>query len=380
MKHFILIFVIVISFTACKEKYNIELKDSDKSLIVVEGFLNAGTGPTQISITKSFITANPGSIPKVSNAQVSVEGDNGTSYALTEIATSGVYQHSQLNLSISQQYRLRIKTTDGKEYLSDYVPVLQSPAIDSVSWRWGNNGVMFYVSTHDATNNSRYYRWEYDETWQINSPYYSVVKMIGPVQIVPRDLTTEDVSQCWKYGKSNTILIGSTAQLQSDVAHEIPLFYLPAHIEKLGVRYSPLVKQTVIPKQAYEYFNLMKKTTEQLGSIFDPLPSELRGNIKCISDPSEQVIGYITAGTQTEKRIFINSTQLPNSVFPGPSCVSILIDNQPDSIKKYTGTLGYLPYQEELDLFNNIIGYYVALPICSDCTRRGGNNIKPSYW
>ncbi len=380
MKRIISFILLFVSVTSCKEKYDIVLKDSDKSLIVVEGFLNAGTGPTQITITKSFTRANPGSIPKVSNAQVSVEGDNGTSYALSELGTSGVYQHNQLNLSFSQQYRLRIKTPDNKEYLSDYVPVLQSPVIDSVSWKWENNGVMFYVSTHDATNNSRYYKWEYDETWQINSIYFSFVKMINSIDIVPRDLTTEDVSRCWKYGKSNSILIGTTSQLQSDVAHEIPLFYLPANIEKIGVRYSPLVKQTVIPKQAYEYFNLMKKNTEQLGSIFDPLPSELRGNIKCISNPSEQVIGYITAGTQTEKRIFINSTQLPNSYFPGPSCFSVLIANHPDSIRKYTGSFGYLPYMEELDIFNNIVGYHAANPVCSDCTRRGGSNVKPLYW
>lgn len=379
MKQIIIITLLIISVTGCKEKYDIDLKESDKSLIVVEGFLNAGIGPTQVSISKSFNRIISGNVPKVSNAQVSVEGDNGTSYALAEIGATGIYQHSQLNLSPTQQYRLRIKTPDNKEYLSDYVPVLQSPAIDSINWTW-DNGVRFYVSTHDASNNSRYYKWEFEETWQINSTYYSMVKMLNPSLIVPRDMTTEDVSTCWKYEKENTIMIGTTSQLQSDVAYQIPLYHLPSNSEKLAVRYSTLIKQTVLTKQAYEYYGLMKKTTEQLGSIFDPLPSELRGNIKCISNPSEQVVGYISAGIRTEKRIFISSIELPNLNYPGLDCKSLLIPNHKDSVAKYTISTGYLPYMEERDITNVLIGYHIAPPICADCTRRGGSNVKPLYW
>jgi hypothetical protein len=349
--------------------------------MVVEGFLNAGSGPTTITLTRSYSINSPGSIPRVTNAQVTVEGNDGTSFILSETGTNtGVYRHPQLTLNSAKQYRLKIRTTGAKEYLSEYVPVKLSQPIDSINWKWENNGVMVYANTHDASNNSRYYKWEYEETWELVTNYYAEVKLVSnsPLTIVQRQMPAEDVSHCWKYDNSRTIMIGTTAQLQSDVIFEIPLYHITANTERLGVRYSTLVKQNVITKDAYEYFSLMKKNTEQLGSIFDPLPSELRGNIKCITDPEEQVIGFVTAGAPQEKRIFISSQELPFSKFIFANCESKMIPKAPDSIRKYMPAL--MPYAEYRDAFNILTHYFMASPPCFDCTARGGINVKPSYW
>jgi hypothetical protein len=379
MRYFSYIIIFAFCMVSCREKYTPELKSSDKSALVVEGFLNAGNGPTTITLTRSYGVNSSGVIPRVTGAQVTVEGNNSTTFSLIETgAGTGVYRNPQLTLLTDKQYRLRIRTTGGKEYLSDYVPVKLSQPIDSINWKWENNGVMVYANTHDATNNSRYYTWDYEETWEIVSNYYSTVKGLSNFTIVPRNFPAEDVSHCWKYDNSRTIMVGSSAQLQSDVIFESPLFYIPANTERTGVRYSVLVKQSVLTPQAYEYFLLMKKNTEQLGSIFDPLPSELKGNIKCLSDAAETVIGYVTASSQVEKRIFISSTDLANSKYTFGECFWKLVPNKIDSIKKYMPSL--MPYTEELDLLGNIVGYYFAPLPCSDCTARGGINVKPSYW
>jgi hypothetical protein len=378
MRYSICIIALVFLLASCREKYTATLKPSDKSALVVEGFLNAGNGPTTITLTRSYAVNAPGNVPRVTGAQVTVEGNNGTSFSLAETATnSGVYRHPQLTLLNDKLYRLKIRTTGGKEYLSDYVPVKLSQPIDSINWRWENNGVAFFANTHDVANNSRYYKWDYDETWEIITNYYSEIKLVGNT-IVHRNMPAEDVSHCWKYDFSRTIMLGSTAQLQSDIAFEIPLFHIAANSERFGVRYSVLVKQSVLTPQAYEYFTLMKKNTEQLGSIFDPLPSELKGNITCLTDPAEQVIGYVTASSQQEKRIFISSTQLPNSNYNFPGCFWRRVPPIIDSVIKYRPTL--MPYAEDLDPLNHVIGYFLAPPLCADCTERGGINVKPSYW
>lgn len=381
MRYFSLIIIFACSLFACREKYTATLKPSDKSALVVEGFLNGGTGPTTITLTRSYSINSPGIIPRVGGAQVTVEGDNGTSFSLAETGVNtGVYRHLQLNLVPTNNYRLRIRTTGGKEYLSEYVPVKLSQPIDSVNWKWENNGVMVYASTHDASNNSRYYRWDYEETWEIATNYYSDVRLasVTPITVVTRAMPQEDVSRCWKYDVSRTIMIGSTAQLQSDVVFQAPLYYVPANIEKLGVRYSTLIKQSVLTKEAYEYFALMKKNTEQLGSIFDPLPSELRGNIKCLTDPDEQVIGFVTASSQQTKRIFINSQEIPDSKFIYINCDSKMVPIHPDTLRKYLPELE--PYAEFRDAFNILTHYFIAQPPCFDCTKRNGNTTKPSYW
>lgn len=374
----IIALVILFVATSCKDKFNIDLKASDVSLLVVEGVLKTGSDVTTIKLTKSGRVDVPGKYLPVSHAQLTVESNAGTAMSLTENGNTGIYT-ATLGLDVTKEYRLRIKTQEGKEYLSDYIPVTKSPPIDALLWKYENNGVMIYANTHDATSNSRYYKWEFDETWEIISPFYSTVKLDHDTAVVARDMNTEDVSHCWKYGISNTIMIASSAQLTSDVINEAPLYFLPKNTEKIGVRYSTLVKQMVLTKDAYEYFSQMKQSTEQLGSIFDPLPSELRGNIHCLSDPKEPVIGYVAAGSQTEKRIFISHNQVPEWLFNYAGCETIYVKNQKDSIKKYFPH--YWPYEEDRPVpIAPAVGFYAALPACSDCTLRGGTNIKPSYW
>jgi hypothetical protein len=374
----VLLVMILYAAFGCREKYTIEPRSSDLSVLVVEGTLINGTQPTTIKLSKSTSFNRPSAIVPVTQAQVTVESNGGGVMSLTENPSTGNYIGT-LSLDATKEYRLHIKTKEGKEYLSDFVPVKSSPAIDSINWKWENNGVMFYSNTHDATNRSKYYKWDYDETWEIISPYYSGFKMVGNV-ITPRTFPSEDVSHCWKFGTSNSIMIGSTAQLTSDVIAQVPLYYLSPNSEKIGVRYSVLVKQVVLTKEAYDFFYQMKKNTEQLGSIFDPLPSELRGNIHCVTAPDELVIGYVTASSQTEKRIFISSNQVSQWVYSYSGCNSLYVVNKPDSIKKYL-TNGFTPYDQDLpDPFGLPIAYYFSLPPCSDCTLRGGTNIKPSYW
>lgn len=372
---FVLLALIAVA-VGCREKYNITPKSSDLSALVVEGILVSNGQTTNIRLSRSTKLNSAAVLVPVTGAKVTVESNVGTAISLTEGASGGY--SGNLTLDVSKTYRLRIVTKEAKEYLSDFVPVKNTPDIDSVTWKWENDGVMFYVNTHDAQNSSKYYRWDYEETWEIVSPYYSVFKVENGA-IVPRNFPAEDVSHCWKYGYSNTIMIGSTAQLTSDVLANQSLYYLPKNSEKIGVRYSVLVKQVTLTKEAYDFYYQMKKNTEQLGSIFDALPSELRGNIHCTTVPDELVIGFVAAGDQKEKRIFIASNQVPQWQYSYSGCISILVPNKPDSLKKYMQA--YTPYDQDLPSpFGPPSGYYFSTAACSDCTQRGGSNIKPSYW
>ncbi|HRG10996.1 MAG TPA: DUF4249 family protein, partial [Cyclobacteriaceae bacterium] len=62
--------------------------------------------------------------------------------------------------------------------------------------------------------------------------------------------------------------------------------------ERFYSKYSALVKQQSLTEGAYSYWKQVKKTNQDLGTIFGPLPSEVIGNIQSLSDPKERVIGY----------------------------------------------------------------------------------------
>lgn len=367
---FLLLALLVLS--GCKDKFELELRPSDKSLLVVEGILNAGQGPTNIRLTQSVNLEDPVQIKPVPQATVSVENANGDVYLFTATG-NGNYVHNQLPLVYGEEYRLRIKAL-GKEYLSDYVEVRQSPEIDSVTWVRGPDGLHIKANTHDASNNTRYYKWDYDETWEIRSYYTAFYQYLGGSTIVPTMFPYN--YRCWKYDFSNTINIGTTAQLQSDVLTGAPVQFIPEGSEKLSYRYSILLRQQSITKPAYEYFQLMKKNTESIGTIFDPQPSELKGNIRCITDPMEGVLGYLTASNITEKRIFITAIEASWSY--SPFCPSIDVKNHPDSIAAWVPS--YLPYGAR-ELAPGVVDYYEMAPAtCVDCTKRGGDLSMPSYW
>lgn len=365
-----LFFIAFLLLTGCRDRYDLPLRDNDISLLVVEGALVVG-GPTGITLSRNAKLTDAVKFKPELNAQVSVEDRTGGRFPLQQMG-NGLYVHAQLPMVAGQEYRLHIRTTNNKEYLSDYVTAKQTPEIDSVSWKFEREGVEIYANTHDATNNSLYYKWDYDETWEIRSYFPASYRWTGGTTIVYAGLHNYI---CWKYDRSKTILLGSTAQLQSDVVSEAPLTFIPPGAERLGVRYSILVRQQALTKPAYEYLSQMKKNTESLGTIFDPQPSELRGNIRCVSNPEEDVIGYLTASSISEKRLFITAAEAKWRYVQ--SCESFKIKNLPDSIALWVP--GYLPHSAE-EMFGVVTDYYMSAAGCVDCTARGGNLNKPSYW
>jgi hypothetical protein len=131
------------------------------------------------------------------NAVVTVEGKDNTTRQLT-MNGEGTYTSPNLNLVLNQEYRLRIVTTNGKEYLSEYVIAKKTPLIDSVSFRQNDEGVQVYVTTHDNTNNTRYYFWNFDETWEIRTHYFAYYKYENGDLYPTLRTSAEYVSTCWK--------------------------------------------------------------------------------------------------------------------------------------------------------------------------------------
>jgi hypothetical protein len=364
----------LLAITGCKDPYHMELRSSDQSLLVVEGFLNKGQAST-FRLSRTIDLSEETSLKPELQAQLTVEGKDNSVAVFTEMG-SGIYQAFLAFLEVGKEYRLRIRTSAGREYLSSYVEVKNNPSIDSVSWRQQeDNAVWISVSTHDPANSSRYYRWEFEETWEIRSFFFSMWKHQGNGSIVPRNMPTEDVSRCWRYNASTNILLGSSARLTSDVIKESPLILIPRTSEKLEQRYSVLVKQYTLSREAYEYFDLLKKNTESLGTIFSPQPSEVRGNIYSVNDPNEQVIGFVTASAVQEKRIFISASELEGRG-AYPYCETIFIKNHPDSI---AAAISFQPYNA---IYQGpaLSGWDASTSRCVDCTSRGGSTSKPSYW
>ena len=377
-------FCLLMIVGACKDKYMPHINQPAAGFLVVEGYINSGNDSTFIYLSRSSGLDSIQIFPEPA-ARVEVQSEQGASYPLTEQA-GGKYAIGQLTVDPSQKYRVHILTSNGKEYLSDFSEVKITPPIDSVNWEAGPDLVTIYVSTHDDQEKSIYYQWSFEETWQYSPPYISnyIYAPNDPAAdsfyLIPR-LNSRDYTTCWQSSQSSNINLGSSASLNADVISQFPIQTISYDgSNRLVNRYSILVKQNALSKDAYEWKQKLKKNTEQLGSIFDAQPSETGGNLHCTTNPGEQVIGFIGCSSQTEKRIFINRYELPDVyVFTGYEVCSV------DSVKreKEGNAFGDTTYEWVIDhLFkgNDIIGATGAPRGCIDCTLKGGVNLKPSFW
>lgn len=363
----------ILTFMSCKEPYTPILPDQNSNILVVEGAINTGADSTIIKLSRMTALSGKKVLAVESGATVSVESETNERFLLVE-KPKGTYAAASLNLNPTKKYRISIKTVNGKSYQSDLVQSKSPPPIDNLNWELKNDGVHIYVSTHDDEDKTRYYRWEYAETWVFFANYFSTFKWNGSA-IVQRDMSTEGIYQCWGNEKSSSIYLGSSTKLSKDVIFQEPVGFIPSKSEKFSEKYSILVKQYALTKEAYEFWENLKKNTETLGSIFDAQPSQLTGNIHNVADPNEPVVGYISAGAVQQKRLFISRSELPSWL---PE--QLYKCEPPDTvftkdIKAYFTTFPNAVPLEELDG----IGFSKSIKTCTDCTLRGTNK-RPIFW
>jgi len=374
--------ILLMLLGGCKEKYVVQVNSPVNGYLVVEGFINI-SGNTGIMLTRSSGIDTPRYIPEP-GAEVDIQMQNGASYTLAE-DFSGHYSVDGLSLDPSQQYRLHIQTANGKEYVSDYIVVKITPPIDSVNWTATSNSVTgnqvnIFVTTHDDQSQPGYYQWQYEETWKYHANYNSDIEYQNG-SLILRPLS-DDIYTCWRSDLSTTISIANTEKLSSNVIYQYPLTQIPySTSDKLIDRYSILVKQYALTREWYEWNEKIKRNTEQLGSIFDAQPSETGGNIHCVTDPNETVIGFIGCTTETEKRIFIDRTEIPRGTisngdeFCQPDTVGL---SQEDIDLHFQGG-GDIPITF---LYKNgfLVGIEGSIAECVDCRQKGGTTVQPPFW
>lgn len=369
--------LVVLSITGCREAYISPVNPETQNLLVIEGMLYADENPTEISLSRSTRLYDTVNLIPERAANVRVEGEQQELYFLQE-TRPGKYSINRLPLQYDQKYRLLIRTSNGNEYASDFVPVVRTPEIDSVGWTRDDQKVVVHVSTNDPAGNTGYYKWNFNETWEFHSPLPSLWEyVINPPRIEER-LTNDFMTICWKSSIPSTILLSSTSKLNENRVHKFPVTNIFNGEERLTIRYSIEVSQSSLTKEAYEYWDILRKNTEAVGSIFDPQPSVNISNIRNLNDENELVVGYINAGNSSKKRIFITRNELPGWRYAS-GCEPFLVRN--DSLAYYFADGYNIPIAPAPAPNPNGQSTHVLAgnSACVDC-RLTGTNIRPWFW
>ncbi|GAB3526473.1 hypothetical protein GCM10027443_01600 [Pontibacter brevis] len=369
----------------CVEPYAPEILEGPNHYLVVDGSI-IGNGITTIKLSRTQNISETSPPLAEAGAMLLLEEDQGAQYPLQEI-TPATYVSSNLQLDFSKKYRLYIRLSGGEEYASDFVTIKQTPPIEALGWHVQDNELQIYVNSRDPQNNTHYYRWVYEATWTYTAAYQSNIKYDeASGTIVPRTRSDENIYNCWRTEKSTDIKLGSSVKLTQDVIHEYPIVALSSGAEELRIKYSVLVKQYALTREEYQYWEALRKNTESIGTLFDPLPAQLTGNVHRLSNPDEPVIGYVGASALQEERIFVNRSELPQDWrYYYPTCpIDSLLPGEGQTLADLAGYFQNGNNMPVSEIFVSQgpptpIGYMAASKRCVDCRTRG-TNVKPDFW
>lgn len=331
----------------------------DKSMLVVEGLLTDQPVTNRIRLYNTVPLKDKIQFIPVKGATVNIKDDLANNWMLTE-QTDGVYCTDSLTFRgiPGRQYELIIRTFEDT-YMSPPVEMKPVPPIDSVYYEkvllkhdfFGNSieGCNIYLDTHDPSNETRYFRWDYTETWEMKFPWENV--------------DVVENGHCWITDISRKILIKSTSLLAESNVSEFLLHDIGTeHDNRLMLRYSILVNQYSISEEEYYYWDKLKRVYEDAGSLYDLIPVNITGNIKSSSDPEKLVFGNFSVSAVTSSRIYIDE------YFKGPNFYW-------DCIDQFVTGPGPGTWQVEF------MGYrlYTTHIECIDCTYWGTTE-RPDFW
>jgi hypothetical protein len=304
---------------------------------------------------------------------VSLKDDLENYYPLQEkVAGTYITDSSTFRGQVGRFYILRIRADNGAN-ISNYesVPVEMKavPQIDSVYYEktvikedfmnfFGIDGCNIYLDTHDPGNNCKYYRWDFNETW--------VLRLLFPVE----------KNKCWVSDTTHEINFKSTAAFNEARIIRQPITFISNITDRLKTKYSISVNQYSLNEDEYVYWEKLQNITDQVGGLYDVIPSSVPSNIFCIDNPEEKVLGYFSVSARSSRRIFIKDN------FSG------IIDRYTDCI------IGYFYGDGEIPGLNTSVWVLSDDPPhfgsprrrtltdkqgCADCRVRG-TDVKPEFW
>ncbi|GAB3649463.1 hypothetical protein GCM10028791_15020 [Echinicola sediminis] len=384
------ILLLALIWQGCREIYDPEINQEDLEVLVVEGNVEVEGGVSEISLSyTSPIGSGENSFRNVPDADIVIayrtQGGEEIQHSMQR-TLSGTYTLDH-HFNSENQHRLIINIPGKGKYQSDWIMPTLTPTIDEIGFIQNENReVEIYVNTI-GNEDAQYFVWDFEETWMFSTPLISFLKYVRLSEtkdtVVYRN-SNEMTHECFLSETSSKVVIGSSGQYQDHLIHQKKIQQIPYGSEKLGRRYSIRVRQRAVSKEAYDFYEILRKNSDDIGGIFSPLPSVLGTNIHHESNSAAKAIGYVTVGTTSDKRIYIGRHEIDDWRVNNPyyAGCEFSTDTVPVSDISIVFNNNFRVPVSPISSANDptrITAYVGASTKCTDCTLRGTKE-KPDFW
>lgn len=314
---------------SCQEAYNDPSIKSEAEIIVVMGLITDAEGPYSVYVSHT-IPFNEEEPPVYSDAlgiegaEVIISDDSGNSEVLSE-AGMGHYVTSAGGIRgiAGSRYTLSVTTPDGNNYQSK--PCLLRPAPEIVSvypvnteeFVLVNNlygaptlqkmqGVGIFADIAGLSDDDNFYRFGIRIIKERREVYF-----MGPTIYC---MTTTHIKN-----KKN-LLVTDHLSGDSIIKHHVTFLtpdYYPAEYFTLYLD-GRIVALDIysLSREIYDYYSIFYNQLSAENRIFDPVPTNLTGNMYCKNDPSQTVLGIFEASGKSYMNCLVKfNAGNPNAMY-----------------------------------------------------------------
>lgn len=301
----ILIAFLLLAGSACRDPFEPNVAIQDLSYLVVEGFIETNGEETTIRLSRTTPIGTTNDVRAEIGANLRLLGESGEVWPLYE-GTPGEYSLTA-TLDNRKLYQLEISLRDGSRYLTKSLKPIVSPPIDEVGFNRDEFGVEIFVSTQ-GTEDAAYFLWQYEEDWIFWPGVISFLKFENGAVSTRGD--DERIDRCWMSTVYPKITLQNASRFENNTILQRELVRIPNQSEKLTQRYRIKIKQWALDQESYDFWEILRKNSDDIGGIFSPLPSFLPSNIVPQEGTDLKVIGHISMGQSASKRIYINNSEV----------------------------------------------------------------------
>jgi len=381
---------------ACVEPFDFE-SESFESVLVVDVSLTNELKQQEVLLSRTFPLDTDGPNTE-SNGSVRIETQTGVTFTFSEVEPGKYLSDEAFAAELNTKYRLLINS-GGTSYSTDFQKTPGSSNIEAVHVTrkedsQGIDGIAITVDGFDPTGQSKYYKYNYIETYKIIAPDWRPFDLIVTgdvypdcsVAIVDRSI---DKKVCYSTVSSPDINLLNLTNLNESRVTDHQVRFIESNDFILSHRYSILVEQIVQNREAYFYFETLGNFAGEDNLFSQVQAGFIPTNILSDTNPDEKVLGFFEVTSVDRERIFFNYTDF----FDGEPLPPFVTNCNPYNPPLFTmgmppncGELIQRLKQNEIvywDKTNNASqpqeGNTVVLTPCGDCTVLGSSEV-PEFW
>jgi len=395
-----LVLLLILTLSGCQEEFVPVIRDFE-SVLVVESTISDSLETQSVKLSRTIPLDEEGVLLEDS-AEVTVAASTGETYQFSQAADGVYYSNIPFSAEAEVSYTLIIETSDGMVYNSSEVSLPEAAAFTNLYaervTKNGVDGVQIYADSRGGTDNGSYFRYQYEETYQIAPPYFTGFKTVldsikrngEEFDIVMKELENDEGRFCYSSNFSQGVNQVTTSNLSENSAEAVPIRFIPANDPIIRERYSIQVSQYVETPEAYAFYKILKDLGNSESILSQNLPGTIQGNIFNVADDEDLVIGYFGVAIKESKRIFFDYSDFEIPLPPYfYECEEITLDYLDNIHPMYDGDANdrqalflalengkfeVIPEPMEVDSL-----YVIVRSECVNCATFSSQN-KPDFW